>query len=37
MRQFYGDDVVLLIGGDLHRSSNLIERCGELRDLVAGG
>ncbi len=31
---FYGDDVVLLIGGDLHRSDDLVARCREFRLLV---
>jgi ribulose-bisphosphate carboxylase large chain len=34
MRAFYGDDVVLLIGGDLHRGPDLVDRCKALRELV---
>jgi ribulose-bisphosphate carboxylase large chain len=31
---FYGDDVILLIGGDLHRGPDLVESCRELREQV---
>lgn len=36
MVEFYGRDVILLIGGDLHRSDDLVRRCRELRRLVEG-
>ena len=32
----YGPDAVLLIGGDLHRSGDLVGRCREFRALVEG-
>ncbi|MDJ0763246.1 MAG: RuBisCO large subunit C-terminal-like domain-containing protein [Myxococcota bacterium] len=33
--QFYGQDVILLIGGDLHRhSADLVESCRQFRQLV---
>jgi ribulose-bisphosphate carboxylase large chain len=34
MRAFYGDDVVLLIGGDLHRHGDLVETCRRFREMV---
>lgn len=34
MRGFYGDDVVLLIGGDLHRHGDLVETCRRFREMV---
>jgi hypothetical protein len=34
MRSFYGDDVVLLIGGDLHRGRDLTATCRRFRALV---
>ena len=34
LRDFYGDDVVLLIGGDLHRHGDLVETCRGFRAMV---
>ena len=34
LRRFYGDDVIFLIGGDLHRGADLIEACQRFRELV---
>ena len=34
LRVFYGDDVIFLIGGDLHRGEDLIQSCGMFRELV---
>ena len=34
LRTFYGDDVVLLIGGDLHRHGDLVETCRRFREMV---
>ena len=34
LRSFYGDDVIFLIGGDLHRDADLIESCRRFRALV---
>ncbi|MBM4371603.1 MAG: ribulose 1,5-bisphosphate carboxylase large subunit, partial [Deltaproteobacteria bacterium] len=34
MRAFYGDDVLLLIGGDLHRHGDLEGTCRRLRSMV---
>lgn len=34
MLDFYGDDVALLIGGDLHRGTNLLERSAAFRAAV---
>lgn len=34
MLDLYGQDVVLLIGGDLHRGGDLVERCRAFRELV---
>ncbi len=34
MRAFYGDDMVLLIGGDLHRHGDLVETCRRFREMV---
>ena len=34
LREFYGDDVVLLIGGDLHRHGDLVETCRRFREMV---
>lgn len=32
--EFYGDDVIILIGGDLHRSDDLVGNCRRFRDSV---
>jgi ribulose-bisphosphate carboxylase large chain len=34
LRAFYGDDVVFLIGGDLHQGPNLVDSCRRFRSLV---
>ena len=34
MLRFYGSDVILLIGGDLHRGDDLVDRCRRFRGLV---
>jgi len=34
MRAFYGDDLALLIGGDLHRHGDLVETCRRFREMV---
>ena len=34
LRAFYGDDVIFLIGGDLHQGADLIESCRRFRALV---
>lgn len=34
MLRFYGSEVVFLIGGDLHRGNDLVERCRQFRQLV---
>jgi len=34
LRAFYGDEVIFLIGGDLHQSDDLIESCRRFRALV---
>lgn len=34
LRDFYGDDMVLLIGGDLHRHGDLVETCRRFRAMV---
>lgn len=34
MLRFYGDDMILLIGGDLHRHGNLVDACRRFRALV---
>ena len=36
LRAFYGDDVMLLIGGDLHRADDLVAACRRFRQLVGG-
>jgi ribulose-bisphosphate carboxylase large chain len=36
IREFYGNDVALLIGGDLHRGTNLVETAAAFRAAVAG-
>ena len=36
MRDFYGDDMVLLVGGDLHRHGDLVETCRGFRKMVEG-
>lgn len=35
LRAFYGDDVLFLIGGDLHRHGDLTATCRRFRDLVS--
>ncbi len=35
LRRFYGDDVVFLIGGDLHRGDDLVASCKRFRDLLS--
>ncbi len=35
LRRFYGDDVIFLIGGDLHRGNDLKESCQRFRELLA--
>lgn len=34
LRAFYGDDSLLLIGGDLHRGDDLVASCRRFRELV---
>jgi len=34
MREFYGDDMVLLIGGDLHRHGDLVKTCRRVREML---
>lgn len=34
MLRFYGNDMILLIGGDLHRHGNLVDACRQFRTLV---
>jgi ribulose-bisphosphate carboxylase large chain len=34
---FYGPDLILLIGGDLHRGGDLVQSCRRFRELVAPG
>lgn len=34
LRAFYGDDVVFLIGGDLHQGPSLVDSCRRFRSLV---
>ena len=34
MLSFYGNDMILLIGGDLHRHGNLVDACRQFRALV---
>jgi hypothetical protein len=33
----YGQDVIYLIGGDLHRGSDLVETCHNFVELVSQG
>lgn len=36
LRSFYGDDVIFLIGGDLHRGPDLVATCQRFREAVEG-